>query len=110
MLKLLGPSLKLSNHNCRNALKIVVKYEYLQSWEISKNVALLEFGPAKSDLRLLSLPKVNFKEDFLNIFHFTLPLIQALFKRWINNKLKVILVTFTSYSIVLYYTQFNETF
>ena len=87
MVKFLGLSLNLSNHNCRNALKIVVKYEYLQSWEISNNVALLEFGLAKSDLRLLSLPKVNFKEDFLNIFHFTLPLIQALFKIWINNKL-----------------------
>ena len=56
---------------------------------------------------------MKFKEDFQNIFYFTLPFFQALFKRWINNKLKVILVIFTpyflSYSIVLYYTQFNET-
>ena len=47
-------------------------------------------------------------------FHFNLLSFQAPFKRWINNKLKVILVIFTpyflSYSIVLYYTQFNETF
>ena len=50
-----------------------------------------------------------FKEDFVNIFHFALPFFQALFKRWTNNKLKVILVTFTSYYIVLYYTQFNKT-
>ena len=70
---------------------------------------MLEFGLTKSDLRLLPLPKVKFK-DFPNIIHFTLLFLQAPFKRWINNKLKVILVTFTSYSIVLYYTQFNETF
>ena len=69
-----------------------------------------EFCLAKSDLLLLSWPKVKFKEDFPNIFHFTLPFFQAHFKRWmINNKLKVILVTFTSYSLELYYTQFNET-
>ena len=69
---------------------------------------MLEFGLTKSDLRLLPLPKVKFK-DFPNIIHFTLLFLQALFKRWINNKLKVILVTFTSYSIVTYYTQFNQT-
>ena len=69
---------------------------------------MLEFGLAKSDLRLLPLPKVKFK-DFPNIIHFALSFLQALFKRWINNKLKVILVTFTSYSIVTYYTQFNQT-
>ena len=89
--------------------KIVIKYDYLQSWEISNNMSLLEFGLAKSDLRLFSFPKVKFKDDFLDIFPFTLPVFQAFFKRWINNKLKIILVTFTSYSIVLYYTQFNET-
>ena len=69
---------------------------------------MLEFGLTKSDLRLLPLPKVKFK-DFPNIIHFTLLFLQALFKRWINNKLKVILVTFTSYSIVTCYTQFNQT-
>ena len=41
-------------------------------------------------------------------FHFTLPIFQALFKSWINNKLKVVLVIFTSYfltySTVLNYT------
>ena len=31
--------------------KIVIKYDYLQSWESSSNTALLEFGLAKSDLR-----------------------------------------------------------
>ena len=69
---------------------------------------MLEFGLAKSDLRLLPLPKVKFK-DFSNIIHFTLSFLQALFKRWINNKLKVILVIFTSYSMVICYTQFNQT-
>ena len=69
---------------------------------------MLEFGLTKSDLRLLPLPKVKFK-DFPNIIHFTLLFLQALFKRWINNKLKVMLVTFTSYSIVTCYTQFNQT-
>ena len=49
---------------------------------------------AQSDLRQSSRPKVKYKEDFLNIFHFTLPFFQAPFKRWINNKLKVILVRF----------------
>ena len=89
--------------------KNVFKYDYLQSWEISSNTGLLDFGLTKSDLRLSSWPKVKFEEHFPNIFYFTLPFFQALFKRWISNKLKVILVTFTSYSIVLYYTQFNET-
>ena len=53
--------------------------------------------------------KVKFKEDFPNIFHFTLRFFQALFKGWMKTKPKVILVIFTSCSIVLYYTQFNKT-
>ena len=69
---------------------------------------MLELGLAKSDLRLLPLPKVKFK-DFPNIIHFTLSFLQALFKRWIDNKLKVVPITFTSYSIVICYTQFNQT-
>ena len=60
------------------------------------------------------LTEVKFKEDFQNLFHFTLPFFQVLFERWINNQLKNVLVVFTSYflsySIVLYYTQFNDTF
>ena len=55
---------------------------------------------------------MKFIEDFLNIFYFTLLFFQALFKGWINNKIKIILVVFTLYflySIVLYYTQFNKT-
>ena len=73
------------------SLKTVTKYDYLQNWEISSNTALLEFKG----------------------FHFTLSFFQALFKRWINNKIKFRLVIFTSYflscPVVLYYTQFNET-
>ena len=53
--------------------------------------------------------KVKFKEDFPNIFHFTLPFFQALLKGWIKTKLKVILIIFTSCSVVLYFTQFNKT-
>ena len=90
--------------------KIVIKYECLQSWEMSSYVSLIEFDFAKSNLRLSPWPKVKFKKDLLNIFHFTLSFFQALFKRCINDKLKVTLVIFTSYSIALYYIQFNETF
>ena len=57
---------------------------------------------------------MKFKENFHTIFHFTLPFFQVLFKRWINNKLKFIIVIFTSYfvsySIVLYYTIFTKHF
>ena len=74
--------------------------EYGFAWVYTRKVWFTTVGHTESDA---------FKEDFLNIFDFTLPSFQALFKRWINNKLKVILVTFTSYSIKLYYTQFNET-
>ena len=42
--------------------KIIIKYDCLQSWEISNNTILLESGLAKSDLRLSSLTKVKFKE------------------------------------------------
>ena len=49
---------------------------------------------------------------FLNIFHVTLLFFHALFKRWINNKLEVKGVIFTScflsYSILLYYTQLKH--
>ena len=55
---------------------------------------------------------MNFKEDFQNIFDFTPSFFQALFKRWVNNKLKVLRGIFTSYflpqSIVHYYTHFNK--
>ena len=72
------------------SLKTVTKYDYIQYWEISSNTALLEF---KS-------------------FHFPLSFFQALFKRWINNKIKFRLAIFTSYflscSVVLYFAQFNE--
>ena len=68
--------------------KIVNKQDYLQFWKISSNTSFLEFDLAKSDLRLPSWPKVKFKEDFVNIFHFALPFFQALLKRWTNNKLK----------------------
>ena len=75
-------------------------------------MALLEVGIARSDLRHSSWTKVKFKEDFLNIYHFTLPFCQAFFKRWINNKLKSYIVIFTSYFlsyfVVPYYTHFNE--
>ena len=69
------------------------------------NTALLQFGLAKSDWRQSPWPKVKFKKDFLNIFHFTLPFSLALFKRWINNKLK----SYTSnlyfiFSIIFYNT------
>ena len=88
--------------------KIVIKYDYLQYFEISSNTALLEFGLAKSNLRQSFWLKVKFK-----VFHFTLPFFQALFKRWINNKIKFVLFIFTSYflscSVVPYYTQLNET-
>ena len=33
------------------SLKIVIKYDYLQCWEISSNTALLEFGLAKFHLQ-----------------------------------------------------------
>ena len=85
--------------------KIVIKYDYLQSWESSSNTALLEFGLAKSDLRQSSWPKVKFKEDFLNTFHFNLTFFQDLFKRWINNKLKsYISHLYFTFSIIFYST------
>ena len=72
------------------------------------------FGLAKYHVQKLSWPKVNFKKDFRNIFDFTLSLFQPISKRWVNIKLKVIRVTFTSYcllySIVHYYKHLNKTF
>ena len=59
--------------------KIVIKYDFLQSWEISSNMALFEFQ-FWTDLRQSSLPKVKIKEDILKIFHFTLPFFQAFFQ------------------------------
>ena len=41
-----------------------------------------EFGLAK-------LAESKFQRRFLNIFEFTLSFFQALFKRWVNNKLKL---------------------
>ena len=101
-------SWKLSNHNCWNVTPNFIKYEYLQSWEISRNTFLLDVGLARSDLRQSSWLKVKFKEDFLNIFHFIIPFLKASFKRWITNNVKVITNIFISYllsySIVLFYT------
>ena len=101
-------SWKLSNHNCWNVTPNFIKYEYLQSWEISRNTFLLDIGLARSDLRQSSWLKVKFKEDFLNIFHFIIPFLKASFKRWITNNVKVITNIFISYllsySIVLFYT------
>ena len=58
----------------------------------------------------LAWPKMKFKKDFLNIFYFAFLFFQALFKIWISNKFKIILVIlisdFLSYSIVSHYTQF----
>ena len=93
--------------NAEMSGKIFAKYDYLQYWKLLSNTTLFESGLVISDMRQSSLPKMNFKEDFLNIYHLTLPLFQAHFKRWINNNLKVILVIYTpyflSYSIVLIY-------
>ena len=70
------------------------------------NTALFEFEHGKSDVQLLSWLKVKFIEDFA-------PVLSGFFQRWINNTLKVIRVIFSLYfllySIVRYYTQFNET-
>ena len=60
----------------------------------------------------LVLTKNEFQR-FQYIFDFTFSFFQALIKRWVNNKLNVIRVIFTSYfllySIVHYYTHFNKT-
>ena len=87
------------NTTAEISCKVVINY--LQSWEISSKTTLLEIGSAKCKSWQLSWPKVKFQEDFLIIFHFTLPFFQALFNRWINNKLKVILITIFS-STLLY--------
>ena len=62
------------------SLKIVHK-----CWEISSKTDLLEFGLAKIDLWFMIYDLwfmiYEFKEDFLNIFHFTPPFFQALFKK-----------------------------
>ena len=42
--------------------------KYLQSWEISRNTAFLEFGLARSDLRQSHWPKLKYREDFLNMW------------------------------------------
>ena len=77
------------------------------------NFKQYSFKSALAKFDLLSWPKVKFKEDFLNIFHFTLPFFQTLFKGWIKNKLKLTsylyFIYFLSNSLVLIYTQFNET-
>ena len=57
--------------------KIVIKGDYLQSWEISSKTTIVEFGLAKVDSR----PNVKYKEDFLNIFYFTLPFFQRMDKQ-----------------------------
>ena len=38
--------------------RIVIKCDYLQSWKISSNTVLLEFGLAKSNLRHLAESEV----------------------------------------------------
>ena len=63
-------------------------------------MALLEFDQAKSHLGQSNWQKVKFKENFKNIFTFTLPFFQVLFKRWINSKIHVILVIFASYFLL----------
>ena len=69
--------------------------------------------PSKVSLMIIVLTKVDFEEYLRNIFNFTLSFFQALFKRWINNKLKFTRVIFISYfllySIVHYYTHFKKT-
>ena len=67
--------------NAEMSGKIFAKYDYLQYWKLSSNTALFEFGLLMSDMRQSSLPKMNFKEIFLNIYHLTLPFFQAHFKR-----------------------------
>ena len=88
--------------------KIAINYDYHQYSKIRS-----EFGLSKFDLRQSSWPKVNFEEDFLSIFDFTLSFFHGLFKRYVNNKLKVTQVIstlyFLPYRIVHYYTQFNKT-
>ena len=107
-------SLKLSNHNSWNVTPNFIKYEYLQSWKISRNTFLLDVGVARSDLRQSSWLKVKFKEDFLNIFHFIIPFLKASFRRWITNNVKVITNIFISYllsySIALFYTLLQRFF
>ena len=46
--------------------------------EIWSNMVLFEFGLAKSDIRQLPWSKVKFKDDYLNIFYFSLPFFKAI--------------------------------
>ena len=41
------------------------------------NTALLGFGLAKCDIRQPPRPKEKFKDEFVTIFHFTLPFFKA---------------------------------
>ena len=61
--------------------KIIIKYVYIQSWEIGSNVGLLEFGLAKYDLLLLPCPKEMLREYFLNVFHFHPPIPSGYFQK-----------------------------
>ena len=63
---------ELTIQNTKLLLKLTIS-NLKKTWA---NTALLEFGLAKSDIR--QLPKVKFKDDFVTIFDFTLPLLKAL--------------------------------
>ena len=66
-----------SNSAAQNATSLL-KMPISNLREIWSNTALFEFGLAKSDIRQLPWPKMKFKDDFLNICDYTLPLLKAL--------------------------------
>ena len=71
------PTTGSRNSATQNA-KLLLKMPISNVREIRSNTVLPEFGLASFNIRQLPLPKVKFKDNFLNIFDFTIPLFKAL--------------------------------
>ena len=67
-----------SRNSATQNAKLLLKMPISTLGEIGSNTALYEFGLENSDVRQLPWPKVKFKDDFLNICVFTLPLFKVL--------------------------------
>ena len=76
--------------------KFLLKMPVLNLRKIWSSTALFKVGLANSDIRQLPRPKVKFKDDFLNMFDFTLPLFKALTQDWYIINLYNIRVIFAS--------------
>ena len=67
-----------SRNSATQKAKLLLKVPISNVRKIWSNAALFEFDLRKSYVRQLPWPKMKFKDDFLNICDFSLPLFKAL--------------------------------